>query len=1212
MLEKFFQTKNDVHAGFVRESSAFDEADDGELKIHVDEKTNRVEVVFEEDNADEVAAYIEEPSKNTGPRTIMVRKKADIDEKTGKPKASFMSALDVLYETLRYPLFFTRGEPGWGLGNAKEKSKTLLRHLRQMILREPRFRQLHALGQQYIVDQYSRIEDIRLFFGADQAKKSKELAYGSLEFDAQDEDEDPWKGVDVPDSFVKSDGWFRAKLADSMTLLARFGKPDFFVTVTTNPMWPEIRRFTKNATQDPVLTCQIFEAKLQRLLKHLRSRDSVLGRPAYTVGVIEFQKRGLPHAHLLLYAEDRAGKDFTAKPADVDNFVCTEISETKTTWGRKLVDSNMVHRCGPFCFTKKHNCAGKTEICQELCDLCRKRFPHDFCEKTKLDPEKGHVIHRRREPEDRLCVEFNETLLRMWDGHCNVKVASTAQIIAYLFAYTFKGNDKAEYILQLEETGSPLKAYRKARYLTSMEAVWRALSYQNVWIEPSVHTLNVTIPFVVGGQLEAHRKKIAKTKNMTKSIERGTLDPVQAWFYRPQHLKNLTPQEYFESYGLSSEPFAKIEKLKEGKDYWRDQRPGKPWYVRKHPRGKQIWRFFNLHPYHGASFYLMLLLKHGLAKPILNNSQKPLDGFRACLEMNSATYDTYEEAVRTEIPHLLGDEGPLLYFRELIANQESPSRLRWSFVLLIEHCSWGHSQFEEFKDALSQDFVLRGWKPEKAREAALADLQRRLRKIGKSLKDFGFAIQIDQQQEARLLGEDSRSELFVDCAEPEELRPEDQKPMHDTLLEAFERNRKAVPGDHLYNISAKAGAGKTFTINALLKSAWCAGLNVIACASSGIAAGELAGGTTAHKALGLPFDENNEEQLTIAMSPGTKLYREIEAAHGIIIDEAYMLDARYYYALDEFLRGMAAKSANNAVQSLASLPFGGKVIALIGDFQQLPPVVKSAGNAIAKTIERSFKSTPFWEQTSALRLHKSERLKADPEFAKWLECVARDGGSTLERIPGGANILFPEYITHEDDQEKGLEWLGGDYLKTLKKTEFDIKNNDHIDAAVGLAKCAYVCSINETCNRINKEITDHLAGDVVELHSDNTVTCDGEKFSCGHFSSSDFMETIHDGSRPPGVLRIKPGSVVFIMQNLMRDLPRYTKCVVLSISEKRGAVRLVKVKNLEDHVDWVESDGTKGRRLNLFNDAFSIPRTIHEIKHQHLTIQRTQFPISPA
>ena len=99
---------------------------------------------------------------------------------------------------------------------------------------------------------------------------------------------------------------------------------------------------------------------------------------------------------------------------------------------------------------------------------------------------------------------------------------------------------------------------------------------------------------------------------------------------------------------------------------------------------------------------------------------------------------------------------------------------------------------------------------------------------------------------------------------------------------------------------------------------------------------------------------------------------------------------------------------------------------------------------------------------------------------------------------------------------------------------------------------------------------------------------------------------------PPGVLRIKPGSVVFIMQNLMRDLPRYTKCVVLSISEKRGAVRLVKVKNLEDHVDWVESDGTKGRRLNLVNDAFSIPRTIHEIKHQHLTIQRTQFPISPA
>ena len=40
----------------------------------------------------------------------------------------------------------------------------------------------------------------------------------------------------------------------------------------------------------------------------------------------------------------------------------------------------------------------------------------------------------------------------MWDGHANVKIASTAQIIAYLFNYTFKGNDKADEIFKFRRS----------------------------------------------------------------------------------------------------------------------------------------------------------------------------------------------------------------------------------------------------------------------------------------------------------------------------------------------------------------------------------------------------------------------------------------------------------------------------------------------------------------------------------------------------------------------------------------------------------------------------------------------------------------------------------------------------------------------------------------------------------------------------------------
>ena len=77
-----------------------------------------------------------------------------------------------------------------------------------------------------------------------------------------------------------------------MALLARYGKPDFFVTLTCNPKWPEIAKHTaSSAVEDPVLTCQVFKAKLDKLVAHLRGKKSCLGGvPQFSVGVIEFQK----------------------------------------------------------------------------------------------------------------------------------------------------------------------------------------------------------------------------------------------------------------------------------------------------------------------------------------------------------------------------------------------------------------------------------------------------------------------------------------------------------------------------------------------------------------------------------------------------------------------------------------------------------------------------------------------------------------------------------------------------------------------------------------------------------------------------------------------------------------------------------------------------------------------------------------------------------
>ncbi|SGY17574.1 BQ5605_C015g07824 [Microbotryum silenes-dioicae] len=93
---------------------------------------------------------------------------------------------------------------------------------------------------------------------------------------------------------------------DAMACVVKYGKPSLFITVTCNPDWPEIKAAlgpNDQASNRPDLIARVFEAKLNRLC------DDVFGnkQSAGCFGVvlththdIECQKRGLPHAHILI------------------------------------------------------------------------------------------------------------------------------------------------------------------------------------------------------------------------------------------------------------------------------------------------------------------------------------------------------------------------------------------------------------------------------------------------------------------------------------------------------------------------------------------------------------------------------------------------------------------------------------------------------------------------------------------------------------------------------------------------------------------------------------------------------------------------------------------------------------------------------------------------------------------------------------------------
>ena len=105
---------------------------------------------------------------------------------------------------------------------------------------------------------------------------------------------------------------------DSMAAVRAFGKPDLFVTFTCNPAWKEIagELLSQQSVQyRPDLTARVFRAMLASLLRDLA---------ATRLYVVEFQKRGLPQARILLIL---APEDKPRSADDYDEIVCAQLPD---------------------------------------------------------------------------------------------------------------------------------------------------------------------------------------------------------------------------------------------------------------------------------------------------------------------------------------------------------------------------------------------------------------------------------------------------------------------------------------------------------------------------------------------------------------------------------------------------------------------------------------------------------------------------------------------------------------------------------------------------------------------------------------------------------------------------------------------------------------------------------------------------------------------
>ena len=146
------------------------------------------------------------------------------------------------------------------------------------------------------------------------------------------------KKVVLPASFTSGPRFMHRNLQNALALLRRLGPSDLFITFTANPHWREIEEALlphQAPLERPDLIARVFKLKFDSLMHDLMKKR-IFGKAIAYVYTVEYQKRGLPHVHLILWLDRSARhKQLTvsyrqSSPTSILN-LCSSIW-SKSTW----------------------------------------------------------------------------------------------------------------------------------------------------------------------------------------------------------------------------------------------------------------------------------------------------------------------------------------------------------------------------------------------------------------------------------------------------------------------------------------------------------------------------------------------------------------------------------------------------------------------------------------------------------------------------------------------------------------------------------------------------------------------------------------------------------------------------------------------------------------------------------------------------------------
>ncbi|KAK9690194.1 hypothetical protein RND81_09G110600 [Saponaria officinalis] len=666
------------------------------------------------------------------------------------------------YDPLQYPLLFPRGECGWNQGlpkitigrtqvtntrqgrtplselqsaeevvheEARNSADGLLSNDKQVSCREYYYYKLQSrpnnmllrVGrclQQYMVDMYVKIENTRLdFFRKNQDTIRAKLYQGILDTFESGENcaANVGRRVILPPTFIGGPRDMKKRYLNAMSLVQKYGKLDLFITMTCNAAWPEIKEQLsagEEAQNRPELVARIME-------------QHIFGEVAALIYVVEFQKRGLSHAHFLIILKP----SFRMKcPEDFDKFVSAEIPSESEVHLRKAVLRHMMHGpCGqlnPECQCMKHKSAMRK---------CKYGYPKKFMDNTSNNSE-GYPMYRRRNSgeaaiirkhklDNRWVIPYNLYLLALFDCHLNVEVYSTIQAVKYLYKYVYKGHDRVSFNVVQNKGLTPIdeiEQYQSGRWVSPCEAAWRIFEFDLFEMHPPVMPLPIYLPNMQIIQIRPHERL-----DTIVSTESRTRTPLTEFFRmnKDNGGGNILYGDFTEKYRWDTSQ--------------------KTWFRRKN-KLIVIGRLVFVAPAEGERYFLRLLLLH-VRGPKSFEDLLTVDGYKCCtfqevalklrlLEEDDAVDMCLKEACEIQMPFALRR----LFSTVLIFCQPSDPKILWT----------------KYYKHLSEDFRHQNGKcPDKVRHLTVRAVEQYLEAMGKTLKCTGKTFLYNALYvEVRLMG----------------------------------------------------------------------------------------------------------------------------------------------------------------------------------------------------------------------------------------------------------------------------------------------------------------------------------------------------------------------------------------------------------------------------------------------------------------------------